>query len=204
MRNIICILLCLAGIILSCKNSNNLRKNNVEECTNKCYFLSPHIEIWNHSGKDFIIGNWGERKDRYEQSHGWNSTDFPYPKKFDLKLIIDNNPLLYENPMVIGKWFVSIDLKFKIGRTENGTYLLNSKTVEGYNILNNVVVSDNSFLKNSRIELGKYNIEFEKIYNKYIAKNLYINQLIFEISLIQGNKKCIYEYIFPMAGEQEM
>lgn len=199
------ILIYFVLLLISCKNQTNHERKEQNKNINEFYFyLSPHIEIWNHTGKDYIIGEWGEKHDTYERSIGWNNNDYPYPKNFDFKLLIDNNPLMYENPTKIGKWELSVYMKFKVGLIENGTYLLNAKIADSCNIIKDMIISDENFSQSSRLEIWKYQIEFEKFYNKFKNQNLNINQLIFEILLKRGDIKCKYEYIFPMYGEQEM
>lgn len=172
--------------------------------------LSPVIEIWNHTGNDFIIDSWEKREDKYLKSEGWNLNDFPYPKKFDVKLVIVNNPILYDNPTFkIEDWFLSVNVKLKVGQNQDAAYLLNAMEYENIEVINNKLITDADFRSTGQavdhIEIWKKDIEFESFYSKYKSKGLFINQLIFEIHLISESKIiCNYEYIFSMAERGEL
>jgi hypothetical protein len=207
------ILIISSFLVISCLNTNQDNKTQVKpkslincKCNN---YLSPEIEIWNHTGSNYIIGDWGYKKDSYIKSNGWNLTDFPYPVKFDLKLIIVNNPILYENPSVkVGDNKLSVNLRLKVGQSEDAMYPLNSVIVENIQLINDKLISDADF-KNGKqlidhIDIWRKDIAFSSLYTKYKSQGLFINQLIFEIHLINKNSySCNYEYVFPMAERGE-
>jgi len=173
-------------------------------------FINPEIEIWNHTGTNFVIGNWENREDKYLKSEGWDLEDFPFPKKFDLKLILINNLILYDNPIKrIGDWYLSVSVKFKVGQSRDAVYPLNAKVYDEIKLIKNRLITDINFSnkegKIDQIEIWRKDIELESFYYKYKSKRLFLNQLIFEIHLTskQGGV-CNYEYIFPMVGSSEI
>ncbi|NCT16356.1 MAG: hypothetical protein GW774_13970 [Flavobacteriales bacterium] len=185
-------------------------KTQIQDSIPKCNGdLSPVIEIWNHTGTNFIIGDWGKRNDNYLKSEGWNLSDFPYPKKFDLKLIIVNNPILFDNlTYKIGNWHLSLIVKFKVGQNQDAVYPLNSKIYDTIEVIKDTLITDADFRKKGEltdhIEILQNDVEFEFFYLKYRNKGLFLNQLVFEVLLISENKStCIYEYVFPMAERGE-
>ena len=178
-------------------------QDNVESCSEE---LRPVIEIWNHTGDEFIIGDWGKREDSYLKSDGWNTSDSPYPKKFDLKLIIVNNRILYDNPVsTIEDWHLSVRLRFKVGQNQNAVYPLNGKVFEGVDLIGDRLITNEDFTNSGQvldhIEIWQRNIDIETFYHKYRNEGLFINQLIFDIHLTSKDENvCNYEYIFPMTG----
>jgi len=103
--------------------------------------------VWNHTGGNYIIGDWGNKKDQYSKSHGWDSYDFPYPKMFDLKLTVVNNPILYDNPARIGNRKVSVILKLKVGQNKDAIYTLNSFVIESIPLIKEKLINDLRFKK---------------------------------------------------------
>jgi hypothetical protein len=128
---------------------------------------------------------------------------------FDLKLTIVNNPILYDNPSIkIGDYKLSVNLKLKVGQSEDALYPLNSVILENIQLINDRSISDavfrNDKQKIDHIDIWKKNIAFSSLYTKYKDQGLFINQLIFEIHLMDKNKcSCNYEYVFPMAESGE-
>jgi len=206
MRNYTFILITCSLLITNqayCQSKPNTILNNF-----KCNALSPLVEIWNHTGSNYIIGDWGNKKDTYSKSNGWNSTDFPYPKMFDLKLTIVNNPILYDHPSKVGDYQLSVNLKLRVGQSKDATYPLNSNVLESIQLIKDKLISDIDFKKGNQsidhIDIWQKKIDFSYLYTKYQKQNLFINQLIFEIHLTsKSNCSCNYEYAFSMAEKED-
>jgi hypothetical protein len=179
---------------------------NFPKCSGE---LSPVIEIWNHTGSNFIIGDWGQRDDIYLKSEGLNSSEYPYPKKFDLKLTIVNNPILFDNPNYkIQDWHLYLLIKYKVGQNQDAVYPLNAKILEPIEIINDKLITSEDFRNNGEItdhiDIWQKDIEFESNFLKYRNHGLFINQIVFEIRLISESKdSCVYEYVFLMSDRGE-
>jgi len=203
-RYIICSLLCL---FINIHNIYAQPGTLTSKTGCNCSYLTPTIEVWNHTGGNYIIGDWGNKKDQYSKSHGWNSYDFPYPKMFDLKLTVVNNPILYDNPARIGNRKVSVILKLKVGQNKDAIYTLNSFVIESIPLIKEKLINDLRFKKGDKsvdhIDIWQRNIPFEYLYKKYQQKKLFIEQFLFEIIFSANNCSCNYEYAFPMAENEE-
>jgi len=199
-------ILTICSLIVNYQGYSQSKLKTIPNC--KCNDLSPVVEIWNHTGGNYIIGDWGNKKDTYSKSSGWNSTDFPYPKMFDLKLTIVNNPILYDNPSKVGDYQLSVNLKLKVGQSKDAAYPLNSTLAENIQLIKGKLIHDIDFKKGNRsvdhIDIWQKNVAFNYLYAKYQKQGLFINQLIFEIHLTNKNNcSCNYEYVFPMAERGE-
>jgi len=204
----------LVILFISCQSNESKKKDNKiinHDNISKCNkFINPVIEIWNHTGTDFIIGDWGKREDKYIKSKGWDLEEYPFPKKFDLKLILINNLILYDNPIKkIGDWYLSVSVKFKVGQSRDAVYPLNAKVYDEVRLIENRLITDENFnIREKEMDqfiICRKNIELESLYNKYEKKGLFINQLIFEVHLTSKHGGfCNYEYIFPMIGRGEI
>ncbi|WP_018128617.1 hypothetical protein [Balneola vulgaris] len=178
--------------------------------SNVCFEYNPEIEIWNREGVEYTIGNWPGIEENYVQSYGWNHRENPYPKKFDFKLRMINNNILYgEEPYDIGNWKLSVNLSYKVGQNDDALYPLNSKIIDHISIINDRLITSKDFKQNGvmfdEIQIWEKSIEFESYYDKYREASLKINQLIFEIILInKNNSECRFEYIFPMKDRGEL
>jgi len=191
------------------RNDIDLSKNDTLK-TNCSRVLEVSIEIWNYTGNENLIGNYYEKiENKYVQNlTGWDKDNYPYPKKFDVKMNVQNNLLAYEQEKSskINEYSLSIILKLKVSQSPNALYPLNSKIYENIEIVKGRVIKNEDFIsqpteRNHYIEIWKKDIPFETIYEKYKKQGFFINQLVFEINLIDKEKKniCNYEYIFPMA-----
>ena len=108
------------------KNTGELNSSisNLNTCSDE---LSPIVEIWNHSGNDFIIGKYSATRDTYVKSDGWNNTDFPFPKKFDVKIqLVANARLFGDENYRIPKCSINVYISYKVGKNKDSTYPLNS------------------------------------------------------------------------------
>ncbi len=216
MKNLILFL--FFGLSLSCCNSKSndadlSRKNAIIANCNR--ELAVSIEIWNYLGNENLIGNYYEKVDnKYVQNlTGWDKDNYPYPKKFDIKINVQNNLLAYEQEKPnekISDYSLNIILKLKVSKSPNALYPLNSEICDRIEVLKDRVIKNEDFItqpadRNHYIEIWKKDIPFEELYKKYEKQGLFINQFVFEINLIDREKKntCNYEYIFPMAERGE-
>lgn len=207
MRNFLTIFF-LFGIIC-CKNKTakeeNFQKSFLgNECEQQ---LSIAIEVWNYTGNENLIGDFFEKfENKYQESNGWDKDNHPYPKKFDVKIVVQNNLLAYEqeSPSKINNYTLDVILKLKVGQSPDAMYPLNSKIVENIELINDRIITDADFVNqpiehNYYIDIWIKEIPFEELYKKYQKQNLFINQLIFEIKLTDKKQNiCNYEYVFPM------
>ena len=197
--------------IVCCNSGDN--KNELEKQISpmdcKCE-LEASLEIWHYGGNQNLIGSYSEKfENKYIQSiNGWDKNNYPYPKMFDVKVNIQNNLLAYEqeNPKKISDYLLNVILKFKVGKSPNSLYPLNSSLRENIAIVQDRIITNSDF-KNQETEITilKKDIPFEEYYNKYKERGLFINQLVFEVILIDKEKKnkCSYEHIFLMAESGE-
>lgn len=201
-------LMLLSILIIACNSNTSVDKQPVPTVICKCNNnLSPLIEIWSHTGGKYVIGDWGNKKDEYSKSNGWNLTDYPFPKIFDLKFTLINNLILYDNPSPLPQTtFLSVNMKLRVSESEDATYSLNSQIVENIPLIKNRNITDADFkqeISKDHMDIWIKNIPFEALYSKYKKSGLHINQLIFYIKLNSDKSCCNYEYTFKMAGQGE-
>ncbi len=211
MNNKLLAILCIIALF-SCNSNTNIKANKVNnhiivDCSKE---LTANVEIWSNTGKENLIGEFSEViKDEYVQClNGWDRDNFPYPKKFDVKLKVVNNLLAYEQvkPQNLSDFVLNVNLKLKVGQSPNSFYPLNSQIKENIEIVKDRTISEDDFIDHAiQLTIWKKNIPFEIFYKKYSEKGLFINQLVFEINFCDKNneKLCSYEYVFPMAERGE-
>ena len=183
----------------SCLKINGFIKKEIE--------LEPIIEIWYKTGNKNLIGSFNNSfKDEYRQClNGWDIDNYPFPKKFDVKLILQNNLIAYEHENIkqLEDYKLNVILKLKISESPNSLYLLNPTFTESILLFNNISIKNKDF-DNERINISFLykDLPFEKYYLKYTINGHFINQFVFQIRLEKSKTKEIYnyEYIFKMAN----
>ena len=205
MKHIVSIV--IYGLLIACNNKpetfkkESFQAETFHNCNNT---LTPVVEVWNHNGKGYIIGNWGDKKDIYVKSNGWNSTNNPFPKAFDLKLKVINNDVLYDNPTPsLNPTSISLYMKLRVGENDDAIYPLNSKLVENVTLIKDKLITKGSFKNEDNINVWVQNIPIEPLYIKYKKTGLNINQLVFYITFNSEGSHCEYQYAFHMSGEAE-
>jgi predicted small secreted protein len=211
MKIIILYLLCAISIT-SCNTKTSVNKTVQSESSESTYkrVLEPTIEVWSHTGNDYLIGSFAEKiEDKYEQNKsGWDKDNVPYPKSFDVKVSVQNNMLAYEQEKApsIDEYIMDVTLKLKVGQSPDATYPVNAKTYEEIEIVKDKHITNADFTdQKTSIEVWKKDVPFETFFKKYGNKGLFVNQLVFEVTLKDKSSKnvCNYEYIFPMAERGE-
>ncbi len=194
-------------VFISCVNYRNIssvysKKNNIEEpnCDDD---ISPILEIWNHTGNEFIIGKHKFIKDEYIKADGWDNNDFPFPKKIDVKVTLVSNERLYDNENYkIPKCTLNIELAYKVAFNNNSTYPLNSYIIDRKMIVTSKILENIKFKdingKSNFYEFIISGVEFEEVYKKVIKKGQNLNQLIFNIQIINDLNNCNYQYTYPV------
>jgi hypothetical protein len=172
--------------------------------------LEARIELWSHTGNKNLIGDFHEKfEDKYVQNlNGWDKDNYPYPKKFDVKIYVINNLLAYEQdtPRKLNDYTLDVTLRLNVGQSSDALYSLNSHIYENIEIIKEKTITNSDFKnKEFYLTLLEKDIPFEQFYKKYESKGCFINQFVFEIIFRSKNneKLCSYEYVFPMSERGE-
>jgi hypothetical protein len=194
-------------VLISCISKRNINSiNHTKSVTEKSECndgVSPILEIWNHTGNEFIIGRYGVIKDEYVKSEGWDNDDFPFPKKYDVKITLVSNERLYDNEFYkIPSCTLRLDVSYNVGQSKNSTYLLNSYILEKKIIVPSKVIESIKFKdidgKTNFYEFIVSGVDLEEVYKKVRKKGQFLNQLIFNIQIKNDSNYCNYEYRFPV------
>jgi hypothetical protein len=194
-------------VFISCVSYRNISsvysKKNIIEEPNCDDDINPILEIWNHTGNEFIIGKHKLIKDEYIKADGWDNNDFPFPKKIDVKVTLVSNERLYDNENYkIPKCTLNIELAYKVAFNNNSTYPLNSYIIDRKMIVTSKILENIKFKdingKSNFYEFIISGVEFEEVYKKVIKKGQSLNQLIFNIQIKNDLNNCNYQYTYPV------
>ena len=111
-------------------------------------------------------------------------------------------------------WFVSIRMRFKVGQTPRASYPLNARVVEDISLLEQREITKEELIKtftdslgmtHNEVEIWIKDVELESFYYKFEEQQLCINQIIFDIYIIDKEEEnyCHYEHIFFMQDDEE-
>lgn len=186
---------------MSCiSKSNYIKNDNIE-----CYRIVPRVEIWYNGGNKNLIGNFYETfKDTFLKSDGWNRDYYPFPKKYDIKLIFIDNDKVYDHEDSISsnkRVLVNAYFYYVLGRHVSVdyvdvNYLLNPIKSDTHQIVTNQLIIIDDTIK----YLWKKNIDLEKDYLIFNERGYYISRIVFNIII---NDSCLYEYTLNMKPSDE-
>lgn len=168
---------------------------------------SVSVEIWNDNSSKNLIGEPEDARGGYLMAKTWNNDEEPYiPKRFDVLIEIGNNYFAYQDSEYYDTSTWNINLKMNVisGETKNGEFILNANKSKAIELLKPKHFSIKNFsTKKPTLDYKIENIDLKKIYDRYQAKALWIDQLIFEADLSNNGSVCKYTYYFPLGLNDE-
>jgi hypothetical protein len=177
-------------LALGCQEKSSpaspVKKNITISTTGKEPFCNEHlfpvVEVWNETVQGNLIETFqeGKIKDGYFKSEGWDSDTWPYPKKFDLKLTVINNLLLYDNEEgeELGDWKISVSMRLKTAQNADYLYPLNATVSLPIKLLEKHIEERDFTSDNESVDIWIKGIELEKHILESQAKERFINALI--------------------------